>query len=172
MAYKKRKLYHTPEWYHAHCSEEDGGSAMFRMMLKNDMAFIGADNDSHACYQEKIDIFEEKWNEILKGEILHEPGGRVFRSDVLRNELYVVIERESKAGFRPSDQFTVDPFKTIDDLMTDAGIDENVMREFLRWRSRRGAVAKREETQIQEPASKTEAREKLRRVLRGNRFFE
>ena len=29
------------------------------------MVFIRDDNDSHACYQEKIDIFEEKWNEIL-----------------------------------------------------------------------------------------------------------
>ncbi len=72
----------------------------------------------------------------------------------VKNELMEVIEREFKAGFRPSDQFTVEPFKTIDELMTESGLDEKTMREFLRWRSRRGAVAKTKEIQIQEPASK------------------
>jgi hypothetical protein len=56
--------------------------------------------------------------------------------------------------------------------MTEAGLNENVMREFLKWRSRRGALAKREEIQIQEPASKIEAREKLRRAMKRNPFFE
>ena len=139
-------------------------------MLKNDMAFIGADNDSHFCYQEKIGPYEAKWNAILNGEILPEAGGRVTRSDLLKNELMEVMERECAAGFRPSDQFTLEPFKTIDDLMTEAGLDENVMREFLKWRSRRGFVAERAE--VQEDAAKTEAREKLRRALRGRRFSD
>jgi hypothetical protein len=172
MSYEKHQVYHSPKWYYAHCRAENGGSPIFRMMLKNDMKFIDADIDTHLTYQERIESYEEKWNAIIKGEILHEPGGGVFRSDVLRNELMEVIERESMAGFRPSDQFKVDPFKTIDELMTEAGLNENVMREFLKWRSRRGALAKREEIQIQEPASKIEAREKLRRAMKRNPFFE
>jgi hypothetical protein len=170
MAFKLKKLNHSPQWYREHCREEDGGSPAFRAMLKTDMAFIGADNDSKATYQEKIGNYEEKWNEIMKGEFVHEPGGRAVRSDLLKNELVKVIERECMAGFRTSDQFAVEPFKTIDELMTEAGLDENTMREFLKWRSRRGVVAKR--TEAQEDASKAEAREKLRRVLRGNRSFE
>jgi hypothetical protein len=172
MAFKIKKFNHSPQWYREHCRAENGGSAAFRAMLKNDMAYIDADNDPHACYQEKVGIYEERWNAILKGEVLHEPGGGVYRSDMLKNELLKVIEREFKAGFRPSDQFTVEPFKTIDDLMTESGLDENVMREFLRWRSRRGVVVKREAIQSQEPASRVKAREKLRQVLRGHRFFE
>jgi len=169
MAFKMKKLNHSPQWYREHCRAEDGGSPGFRAMLKNDMAFIGADNDSSFCYQEKIGPYEEKWNAILKGEVVHERGGRAVRSEVLKNDLMEVIERECVAGFRPSDQFAVDPFKTIDDLMTEAGLDENVMREFLKWRSRRGVVSPKAE--VQEDAAKTEAREKLRRVLKGHRFF-
>lgn len=172
MPFKLKKLNHSPQWYRENCRAENGGSAAFRAMLKHDMAFIGADNDSRFCYQEKIGPYEEKWNEIMKGEIVHEPGGRAVRSGVLINELMKVVERECLAGFRPSDQFAVDPFKAIDDLMTEAGLNENVMREFLKWRSRRGPVAKTEPSPIQEPASKTEAREKLKRVLKGHRFFE
>ncbi len=170
MAFKMKKLNHSPQWYREHCRAEDGGSPGFRAMLTNDMKFINADIDSRATYEERIGNYEEKWNEIMKGEIVHEPDGRAVQSDLLKDELVEVIERECKAGFRPSDQFAVDPFKTIDDLMTEAGLDENVMREFLKWRSRRGAVVKRAE--VQEDANKTEAREKLRRVLKGNRFFE
>lgn len=172
MAFKLKKLNHSPQWYRENCRAEDGGSPAFRAMLKHDMAFIGADNDSKRSYQEKIGPYEEKWDEIMKGEILHEPGGRVVRFDGLKNELLEVVERECMAGFRPSDQFKHEPFKSIDDLMTDSGLDEKVMREFLNWRSRRGPVPRREPIPVQEPASKTEAREKLRRALRGNRFFE
>ena len=112
-------------------------------MLTNDMNFIDADIDTHLTYQERIGSYEEKWNAIVKGEILHDPSGHIYRSDELRNEIYEVIERESMAGFRPSDQFKDEPFKTIDELMTESGLNENVMREFLKWRSRRGAVAQK-----------------------------
>jgi hypothetical protein len=172
MAFKLKKLNHSPAWYREHCNGEDGGSAAFRAMLKTDMAFIGADNDSNLLYEEKIGPYEEKWNEIMsKGEILHESGGRAFRSDAKKSEMLAVIERESLAGFRPSDQFKDEPFKTIDELMTEAGLDEKTMREFLRWRSREGNTAEIEVVPVVEPAGKKEAREKIRQAKNRNPFF-
>ena len=172
MAFKVKKLNHSPAWYREHCNGEDGGSAAFRAMLKKDMAFIGADNDPNLLYEEKIGPYEEKWNEIMsKGEILHEHGGRAFRSDDKKSEMLAVIERELTAGFRPSDQFKDEPFKSINDLMTEAGLDEKTMREFLRWRSREGNAAKIEVVPVVEPAGKKEAREKIRQARNRSPFF-
>lgn len=93
MAFQKRKLYHTPEWYSAHCANEAGGSPMFRFMLKNDMAFIGADNDSHFRYQEKIDTYEETWKRIFSKWKLEDPEG------VLLPEMTGAMEREALKGY-------------------------------------------------------------------------
>lgn len=141
-------------------------------MLTTDMKFIGADIDTKLTYEERITPYEEKWNEIMsKGEILHEPGGRAFRSDAKKSEMLAVIERELKAGFRPSDQFKDGIFKTINKLMTEAGLDENTMREFLRWRSREGNAAEIEVVPVVEPAGKKAAREKIRQARNRNLFF-
>ena len=176
MAFKLKKINHTPNWYREHCTEEDGGSPAFRAMLKIDMAYIGADNDSRLCYQEKVERYDERWNAIMQGaENLHEPGGGIFRSSVLKNDMMKLVEREAMDGFRTSDQFKGEPFASIDKLMTDSGLNETVMREFLKWRSQKSAVAKRTEVEVQdmEPASEPQARDELRqRMKRGHQFFE
>lgn len=61
---------------------------MFRMMLKNDMAFIGADNDSNLCYQEKIGTYEETWNQIFSNWRAEDPNG------IYMSEMADAIERE------------------------------------------------------------------------------
>jgi len=172
MAFKLKKLNHSPKWYREHCRAEDGGSPAFQAMLTTDMKFIGADIDTNLTYQERIGTYEEKWNEILSmGEILHEPGSRAFRSDDKKSEMQTVINRELTAGFRPSDQFKDEPFKTINNLMTEAGLDENMMREFLRWRSRKGNATEIEVVPVVEPAGKIVTREKIRQARNRNPFF-
>jgi hypothetical protein len=172
MAFKLKKLNHRPAWYREHCNGEGGGSPAFQAMLTTDMKFIGADIDTNLTYEERITPYEEKWNEIMsKGEILHEPGGRAFRSDDKKSEMLAVIQRELTAGFRPSDQFKDEPFKAINKLMAEAGLDENTMREFLRWRSREGNAAEIEVVPVVEPAGKKEAREKMRQAKNRNPFF-
>ena len=64
MAFKVRtELNHSPQWYRASCSAEDGGSPAFRSMFKSDIRRLGADWDSNLSYQELIEIYESKWNE-------------------------------------------------------------------------------------------------------------
>lgn len=173
MSFKMKKLNHTPDWYAEHCRDENASPSV-RAMLKRDMEFIGADNQNGMVDTERIEVYRERWDVIMKdGEVLREHGGGVFRSDIVKKEMMIVVERESLNGFRASDQFKDEPFKTIDELMTQAGINENMMRGFLKWRSRRGPVAKKEEIPIQEPASKIAARKVLRQLARrSNPFIE
>jgi hypothetical protein len=140
MAFKIKTLNHSPQWYYDHCTEEDGGSAAFRAMLKNDMAYIGADNDSKATYQEKIYTYEETWNAVLAD-----------RSDVTTELMGEVLEREALAGFTPHEQYAGEPFKTFDRLMTKHGLNEDMVREFLKWRSRKQAVAKKRRNRMSDP---------------------
>jgi len=165
MAFKIKKLNHSPAWYREHCNGEDGGSAAFRAMLKKDMAFIGADNDSNLLYEEKIGPYEEKWNAILSDWKSEDPNG------VLTKEMTAVLECESLKGFKPSDHFKDEPFKTIDKLMLEYGLNENTMREFLNWRSRQAAAHTIEVVPVVEPASKKETREKIRQARNRNPFF-
>jgi hypothetical protein len=67
---------------------------MFRMMLKNDMAFIGADNDPKACYQEKIGIYEETWNRISSNWKAEDPNG------VYAVEMGKAEERETLKNYK------------------------------------------------------------------------
>ena len=140
MAFKIKPLNHSPQWYYDHCTEEDGGSAAFRAMLKNDMACIGADNDSKATYQEKIYTYEETWNAVLAD-----------RSDVTTELMGEVFEREGLAGYTPHEQYSHEPFKTFDRLMTKFSLNENGIREFLKWRSRHRAVTKKRRKKAEEP---------------------
>ena len=166
MAFKIKKLNHTPAWYREHCNGEDGGSPGFRAMLTQDMKFIDADNDSNLGYEEKIGPYEEKWNAILSDWKSEDPNG------VLATEMAAVIERESLKGFRPSEQFEDEPFKTINKLMSEYGLNENAMRAFLGWRSRDGNAAEIEMAPVVEPAGKKETREKIRQARNRNPFFE
>lgn len=134
MALKKRPVYHTPGWYYDHCSAENGGSPNFRAMLKHDMAFIGADNDSHLCYQEKIETYEETWNRVFSKWRLEDPNG------VLLPEMVKAMEREALKGYKP--------------------------REGQRLQVE---VAKKPEAG---GTAQNEAREKLRRAMKRNPFFE
>ena len=172
MSFKVGKFNHSPDWYVEHCRDENASPSV-RAMLKNDMAFIGADYQKGMVDTERIGAYRERWDAILKGaDNHHESGGRIFRSDVLSNAICKVIESEALAGFRPSDQFKDEPFKSIDKIMVEAGLDEKVMREFLRWRSRMGPITTKEEVPKQEPAE-TEARKLLKRLARRpNPFFE
>ena len=97
MAFVKHPVYHTPDWYEEHCTEEDGGSPMFRFMLKNDMAFIGADNDPHANYQEKAHIYREKWDSIFANWRAEDPNG------VQTGEMLGAREREALKDYRAKD---------------------------------------------------------------------
>ena len=135
--------------------------------------FIGADNDSDLTYEEKITPYAERWNAVMNGaENIREPGGQVRQFSGIKNEMLKVIEREAMAGFKPSDQFKDEPFRTIDKLMTEVGINENTIREFLRWRSRKGNAVEIEVVPTVEPAGKKETREKLRQAMkRGHQFF-
>jgi len=165
MAFKIKRLNHTPQWYRAHCRAEDGGYPAFRAMLKKDMAFIGADNDSHLCYQEKIGPYEERWNLVLSNWKVEDPNG------VLTSEMTGVMEREAMNNHKPSDQFEDEPFTSIDRLMTDAGLDAKTVHEYLRWRSRRRTVAAREVPTVVEPAHENQAKQKSGRLKRQNPFF-
>ena len=95
MPYKKYTVYHTPQWYYEHCRAENGGSPRFRMMLKNDMAFIAADNDSNLCYQEKIKIYEERWNCIFSNWKSEDPSG------VYSSAMIGAMEREGLKNYQP-----------------------------------------------------------------------
>lgn len=121
MAYEKRKLYHTPEWYYEHCSEEHGGSPMFRFMLKNDMAFIGADNDPEFCYQEKIGTYAERWECVFFKWRLHDPNG------VVLSEMGKAMEREALKGYRREN-----PQVEVAEKPEAGGTAQNAARENLR----------------------------------------
>jgi hypothetical protein len=138
MAFKIRVLNHTPQWYHDHCREEDGGSPAFRAMLKNDMAFLGADNDSTLTYQEKVDTYEETWNRIIGNSKSEDPNG------VLTGEIAKVMEREALKDSRPEDEFKGEPYNAISELMLKHGINAETIRHFLKWRSRQKEIQKRE----------------------------
>ena len=123
MAFKLRKVNHSPQWYYDHCWEEDGGSPAFRAMLRIDMAFIGADNDSHRTYQEKIGNYQEKWNVIFADWKSEDPNG------VLLAEMEKAMWREDPPD--PYEQFRCEPFSIIGDLMAEDGVDEKTLRDFL-----------------------------------------
>ena len=170
MAFKIKKLNHTPAWYREHCNGEDGGSAAFRAMLNNDMAYIGADNDSNLCYEEKIGPYEERWNAIFSNWKSEDPNG--VRVDAMTT----VMECETKAGFRTSKQFKDEPFSIIDELMNEAGIDEKVIRQFLAWRNRRNAIEKTEKKKVKKQTSKRVSPIKAAKALKhelsgGHQFF-
>ncbi len=116
-------------------------------MLTKDMKFICADIDTQLTYQERIGGYEEKWNLIFSNWRLEDPNG------VLIGEMSEVMEREGLKGYRPSDQFKDEPFKSIDELMTREGLSENMVREFLRWRSRRGQAIETEVPTVVAPAN-------------------
>lgn len=161
----KNALNHSPDWYFEHCTDENVKGAV-RTMLKHDMAYIGADDQKGMVGTEKIGVYKERWDAILKGaDNHHESDGRLFRSDVLLEAMHTVMERESLAGFKPSDQFKHEPFLSIDKIMVEAGLNEKTVREFLGWRSRWGPLTKKEEVPIQEPASKIEMRKKLKEQM-------
>lgn len=159
MAFKfKKGLNHSPDWYEEHCRDENAPSSV-RAMLKRDMAYIGADNQQRVIDTERIGTYRERWNAIQGGaENLRNSNGTIFRSDVLLKAIFEVIEREAMAGLKTSDQFKdYEPFKTIGKLMDESGVDEKTMRQFLRWRSRwRAAAKKQQQASIQESASKIE----------------
>src|ERR1700733_10872730 len=122
MAFKfRRGINHSPDWYVEHCPDENAAVSV-QAMLKRDMAYIGADYQKGMVDTERIGVYRERWDAILKGaDNHHESGGHIFRSDVLTDAIHAVIEREALAGFRPSDQFKDGPFKSIDKIMVEAG---------------------------------------------------
>jgi hypothetical protein len=161
MSFKLKKLNHRPKWYRDNCRAEDGGSPAFRAMLTNDMKFIGADIDTHLTYQERIGNYEEKWDATMSG-------GGILRSDPLQIEMMKVEEQECLKDYKP---FEDEPFKSIDELMTEAGLDEKTVHEFLRWRSRRAKTVEIEVPTVVEPAHKSQARQKSGRLKNQNPFF-
>jgi len=98
------------------------------MMLKNDMAFIGADNDSHACYQEKIPIYEERWDCIFSNWKSEDPNG------VYLHEMGDAMEREGLKNYKPErNQVEVAEMPKVEGTVKDAA------REQLRQRMRLGS---------------------------------
>ena len=152
----KRNLNHSPQWYGEHCRGEDAAPSVQAMLLA-DMEYLGADIDStlHDC--EKIPIYEAKWNKILADH--KDPRG----ADIGR-----ILEKEFLKGFTPSVEYRQEPFKTIDRLMTKHELTEDHIREFLFWRSRQRAVAKRR--QKKERSQKADSkRSPLQQWLRSRR---
>ena len=88
--YKDDELHHTPQWYHDNCRAEDGGSAVFRGMLKRDMKLIDADFDSEMCYQENIYNYEERFQAVSSGRDGYGDTLISYCADVLERECGVL----------------------------------------------------------------------------------
>jgi len=127
MSYEKRRVYHTPHWYREHCHAENGGSPMFRKMLKNDMAYIGADNDSNLCYEEKIGIYEETWNRIKSNWRTEDPNG-IYTTEMAKAE-----EREFLKSYKKEN-----PQVAVDETPKAGGAVKDAAREELRRRMKLG----------------------------------
>ena len=167
MGFKVRKLNHSPDWYEEHCRAEDGGSAAFRAMFKNDMAYVEGDFESYPTYLEKIPVYRERWNAVLKGDFLRGKG----TDEVRRAEAMAVIEREQAKGFRPEVEYEREPFTEIDRVMNEASLDAKTVSEYLKWRSRRKGDIKRQETQVAMSEEKKANRKALREHF-SKRFFD
>ena len=129
---RTRSLNHSPQWYHDHCSAEDGGSPAFRAMLTADMKFVAADIDTTHTYAERVHTFEAKGDKTLRGKSGHaDPVG-----------LKEVLEREGALGYRPVELYSKRPFTTITRLMEKEGLSTTALGEFLKWKAKAENVKK------------------------------
>src|ERR1017187_4941891 len=125
MAFKVKTFNHSPQWYHDHCGEEDGGSAAFRAMLNADMKFLEADIDKKMTYMERVDDYEVAWNAALGKDADPTTTGAIQE----------VLEREGKFG-NPQDEYSQGGFKAISRCMNKYGLSTTVVADFLRWKAK------------------------------------
>lgn len=126
MAFRLRKLNHSPDWYRDRCRAENGGSPAFRLMLETDSKRLGADWDTNLSYQERIGPYERKWNEVLSAP-----------NSNMSHLLVEVMERENADSYRPSAQFGGEPFKALGKFLDKHELEGEVVRQFLKWRAQK-----------------------------------
>lgn len=164
----KSGLHHSPDWYEAHCKDEDGGSAVWRAMFNHDVGYIEAPTDNEFTYLEKIPLYRQRWNEILSGERL---GGQVMATG-LAQELRQIVESELGKGFFRAQEYESEPFRSFDRLMEKHDISEASVREFLKWRIRQKVTKKRKSTKPKASKEKLDGnptRDLVRRKM--SKFF-
>ena len=141
--------------------------------LKKDIVAVGGDYDSTLTFTENVGCYRECFEAARKAEVLHEKD-QAKTYDQTSNMIQDVLDRETSEGFRPEDQFKLEPFSTISDLMTKHGINTKAMRHFLDWRSRQIGVEKRQKTKAGEEQLRR-TKELLRRIKGGKqtpKFFD
>ena len=130
---KRNEVNHTPAWYHEHCRGEDAAPSV-RAMLIADMNLIGAEIDSTIRDCERIHIYEDTWDEVLADDP---------RRGSLPHGMLEAIEREEPKEFTPPGCYQHPPFTSLGEIMDDADLDEDTVREYLKWRVRQRTTAER-----------------------------
>lgn|ERR1035437_1471358 len=155
---RTRSPNHTPQWYHAHCWDEDGGAPAFRAMLRADMRCLAADWDSTLTYQERVHGYEDAWNATMSGD----------KRNASPAELAEVIERELADGFWPTGQYAKEPFRSIARLMDKHGLSTTEVGVFLKWTAK-NANLKKARTAKKKPALKSNQKAFISKFLVGKR---
>jgi len=122
MAMNFHECNHTPQWYRDHAKGEKLSSPS-KGMLRRDMNLLGADIDSTHVDTEKIGVYEERWKAIMDGD------GCASQIAAMGS----AIEKESSEGFRPKNQYSQEPYKTITRIMTKHNLSTTDVGEFLKW---------------------------------------
>jgi hypothetical protein len=131
MSFKVKDFNHPPQWYYEHNKGGDDASPAARKMLKIDMAFIDAEYDQKMCYEERVQVYEEAWNEVMSGK----------KQSAYVADLQRVLEEEGRYG-RPQDDYVKGSFLSIARIMEKNGLAAEDVRKFLTWRSKNENMAK------------------------------
>jgi hypothetical protein len=89
-------------------------------------------NESKLTPGEKLENYEEAWNEILAGK-----DGNV---DVAG--LQEVLEREGELGYVPTELYAREPFRSIARLMDKHQLSTTEVGVFLNWRAKKANLKK------------------------------
>jgi hypothetical protein len=135
---KRHEINHTPQWYEEHCTSEDG-SASLRALLESDMKQIGANIDPTMHTEERVADYEEAWNEALEE-------GEPFPPGMLE-----AIERESNRDMVAPGCYLHPPFTSLGQIMDEHDLDEDTVREYLKWRVRQRITEERRAKKEAEP---------------------
>jgi len=123
--YLKDALNHSPQWYRAHCSAEDGGSPALRAMLKVDVRILDCD-DKKMCYEEKVGLYEDEWNDVLAGK----------STVVSVTELEEVLQRDGVYENSPAELYSKPPFTQFARLMKKEGLSTTDLDAYLKWKAK------------------------------------
>lgn len=144
---KTDELNHSPTWYRNHCHAEDGGSPAFRRMLRLDMTLLEVEDDPKLTYEEKIGLYEDRWNKICANP----REGRM-------NLIGECLQAEALKGYSPHEHFKHPPYTKIASLMKRHDLSPANVREYLAWKAKTEALKMARKNKVRKVQRKIKAR--------------